>query len=118
MVFAPHGRILSVETFPIKANDYTTKGVGSTEKCFLLLNLTMANLFIILKAIDIWRIPVEGREESRILDHVEWGYWALLEQGICFLNHKAIPRPAMELFDFANHKIKRIPRLKRKRTLR
>jgi len=26
MVFAPHGRILSVEPFPIKANDYTTTG--------------------------------------------------------------------------------------------
>jgi len=32
----------------------------------------------------------------------------VLDQGICFLNFNAIPRPTIELFNFANHKMTRI----------
>jgi Tol biopolymer transport system component/DNA-binding winged helix-turn-helix (wHTH) protein len=56
----------------------------------------------------IWRMPVEGGEETRVLDQVEWGYWAVTEQGICFLNRQAQPRPAIELFDVATGQLKRI----------
>jgi Tol biopolymer transport system component/DNA-binding winged helix-turn-helix (wHTH) protein len=57
---------------------------------------------------SIWRVPVGGGEEARVLDQVEWGYWAVTEQGICFLNRQAQPRPAIELFNFATGQVKRI----------
>ena len=53
----------------------------------------------------IWRLPVVGGEEEPVFDHpAGWGYWALLENGICFVNRKATPRPAIEFFNFANRR--------------
>ncbi len=59
----------------------------------------------------IWRIPAEGGEESRILDQGRWGYWALLEQGICFVNSSAIPAPAIEFFNFDTKQVRLLRRL-------
>jgi len=50
----------------------------------------------------IWRMTIEGGEEIRILDQIEWRFWALLDEGICVLNRKALPRPTIEFFNFAN----------------
>jgi Tol biopolymer transport system component len=63
-----------------------------------------------IKAFDgpIWRMPVEGGEETRILDqNIRWSYWRVLENGICFLDWGATP-PAIELFDFDTRQLKRI----------
>jgi Tol biopolymer transport system component len=56
----------------------------------------------------IWRMPVVGGEEARILERAPWGHWAVLERGICFLNRQAVPRPAIELFDFATGQMRRL----------
>ncbi len=56
---------------------------------------------------SMWRMPVEGDEEVRILDNVTDGYWTVLDKGICFLNSMATP-PEIEFFDFATHRLKRV----------
>ena len=56
----------------------------------------------------IWRMPSEGGDGIHILDQVEWRFWALLDQGICLLNRKAMPRPTIEFFNFANGRQTRI----------
>ncbi|MGH9835675.1 MAG: protein kinase domain-containing protein [Blastocatellia bacterium] len=50
---------------------------------------------------SIWRLPVAGGAEIQILDQVIGGYWAVLEQGIYFLNPKATPHMTIEFFSFA-----------------
>jgi Tol biopolymer transport system component/serine/threonine protein kinase len=55
----------------------------------------------------IWRMPLEGGEENRILDRkIEWSHWRVLENGICFLDSGAMPEIA--LFDFATRQVKQI----------
>ena len=49
---------------------------------------------------SIWRRPVAGGAEIQILDQASHGYWAVLEQGIYFLN-RASPRTTIEFFSFA-----------------
>jgi Tol biopolymer transport system component/DNA-binding winged helix-turn-helix (wHTH) protein len=59
----------------------------------------------------IWRVPVEGGEETLVLDLLQpglWGYWAVSEQGIYFLNSKAEPRPAIEFYRFATRQVTRV----------
>jgi Tol biopolymer transport system component len=53
----------------------------------------------------IWRRSLAGGEESRIIDQAGWGNWALLEQGICFLNLRAQPNPTLEYFNFASNQV-------------
>lgn len=56
----------------------------------------------------IWRMPVDGGEETRILaQDVPFSYWRVLEKGICFLNQTTAP-PEIDFFDFATHQLKRI----------
>ena len=57
----------------------------------------------------IWRLPLAGGEEEPVFDYpAGWGYWALREDGICFVNRKATPRPAIEFFNFANRRVNRL----------
>ncbi len=59
----------------------------------------------------IWRVPVEGGEETLVLDLLLtgfWGYWAVVEEGIYFLNIKAKPRPAIEFYRFATRRATRV----------
>jgi len=54
---------------------------------------------------SIWRMPVAGGAEIRILDQAQPGYWAVLEQGIYFLNRAFLdrwsPHTTIEFFSFA-----------------
>src|SRR6266446_5509410 len=48
----------------------------------------------------IWRVPPTGGEEIRVLDEPLQGFWALVHNGIFFVNPKATPRPTIEFFAF------------------
>lgn len=53
----------------------------------------------------IWKIPLNGGEEERVLDqHVPWFNWALAPGGIYFLNGPDARKPGIEFFDFATRK--------------
>jgi Tol biopolymer transport system component/DNA-binding winged helix-turn-helix (wHTH) protein len=51
----------------------------------------------------IWRIPVEGGDEVRILDQAYSGQWALLNTGIFFLNSNTKSSLTIEFFNFATN---------------
>lgn len=57
----------------------------------------------------VWKVPVTGGEESKVLDGVEDGYWDLLEDGICFRDMRAKRGPpglrAIKFFRFASGRI-------------
>ena len=47
-----------------------------------------------LDVAGLWRIPVEGGQESLVLDQLkprQWGYWAVTDDGIYFINSESEP---------------------------
>jgi Tol biopolymer transport system component len=55
----------------------------------------------------LWNAPLSGGEEAPVLDFPKvgyWGYWAVAEKGIYFVDTNARPY-ALELFDSAAHRV-------------
>ena len=63
----------------------------------------------------LWRVPVEGGEESLLLEHPGvggWGHWAVRERGIYFVNPDPTGHHAtIELFSFATRRLTRLATL-------
>jgi serine/threonine protein kinase len=62
----------------------------------------------------IWRIPVNGGAELQVTDLFKSEFktdWAVVENGIYFINIDAKPGVAIEFFDFATDQVKRIANL-------
>ena len=64
------------------------------------------------KGLDVpglWRIPTDGGEETELISSLEpgyWGYWAVAENGIYYLDTTAKPRIAF--FDVTTHRTTRV----------
>jgi len=61
----------------------------------------------------IWRIPVEGGEESQVLNVSTENLWMLADQGICFFDLKDPTEPALKFYSFAAGKatlLRQLPR--------
>jgi len=59
----------------------------------------------------IWRVPVNGGEEVQVFDSFKSenaGGWAVVSDGIYFINPDAKDGVAIEFFDFATRKVKRV----------
>ena len=57
----------------------------------------------------LWRIPTNGGEEIEIISSLEagyWGYWAVVENGIYYLD--TTTKPGINFFDTATHRITRV----------
>lgn len=57
----------------------------------------------------LWRIPTDGGKESEIISSLEpgyWGYWAVVENGIYYLDMQA--KPGIDFFDFTTHRTTRV----------
>ncbi len=57
----------------------------------------------------LWRIPTNGGEEIEVISSLEagyWGYWAVVENGIYYLDTTA--KPGIYFFDIATHRITRV----------
>lgn len=56
----------------------------------------------------IWRMPLQGGVESKILSDVggggSWAEWALRRNGIYYLKQDKYPKVSIDLFDFATRK--------------
>ncbi len=61
----------------------------------------------------IWRVAVEGGEETEVLDQGLQGHWAVLNDGICLLNRNAMPVPVIEFFSFATGRVVKLASLPR-----
>jgi len=62
----------------------------------------------------IWRVPVDGGEETLVLDTDkagDWSAWTVVEQGIYFLTAEQLARPAIEFFGFATGKVTEVTAL-------
>ena len=63
------------------------------------------------KTPGIWRVAVEGGEEAQVLDQPKlgyWGCWAVVNDGIYFINTEVKQHPVIELFNFATRRVRQI----------
>jgi Tol biopolymer transport system component/serine/threonine protein kinase len=61
--------------------------------------------------LGVWRTPVDGGEESLILDTPNaggWGGWAAVDDGIYFINTQVKAEYGIDFFSFATRRTKRI----------
>jgi dipeptidyl aminopeptidase/acylaminoacyl peptidase len=59
----------------------------------------------------LWRVPVEGGEEIMVLNQPKagyWGYWAVADDGIYFVDPDAKPQAAIEFFSFATSRVTQV----------
>jgi Tol biopolymer transport system component len=61
----------------------------------------------------IWRMPAQGGDESRVFEHGSRGFWALLEHGVCVIDHSATPTPAIEFYNFSTRQTTLLRRLEK-----
>lgn len=57
----------------------------------------------------LWRVPTRGGEETEVISSLEagyWGYWAVVEDGIYYLD--TTTKPEIDLFNLANHRTTRV----------
>jgi sugar lactone lactonase YvrE len=62
-------------------------------------------------AIGVWRVPVDGGEETLIFDTPGvggWGTWTMADDGIYFINTEGKGMPAIDFFSFTTRQTKRI----------
>jgi Tol biopolymer transport system component len=64
----------------------------------------------------LWRMPVEGGEESLILDQLQAGYWeawAVVDRGIYFINPESKPHATIEFFSFATRRVTQVAEMEK-----
>jgi len=57
----------------------------------------------------LWRTPTNGGEEIEVISTLEtgyWGYWAVVEDGIYYLDTKA--KPGIAFFNITTHRTTRV----------
>ena len=62
----------------------------------------------------IWRVPVDGAEEIQVFDSFKselFSDWAVVSDGIYFINPDAKDGVAIEFFNFATRKVKQVAAL-------
>ena len=62
----------------------------------------------------LWKVPVDGGEESEVIASLKagyWGYWAVTDKGIYFIDLKRPSEAVVELFSFATERVKQLARL-------
>ena len=60
---------------------------------------------------------MNGGEEALVLDFPKasfWGYWALVETGIYFVDTEVRPQPALQFLSFAERRVVQVATLDRK----
>jgi Tol biopolymer transport system component/predicted Ser/Thr protein kinase len=57
---------------------------------------------------SLWKMPVEGGEETKVLDSVGAHSWALVDQGLWFINWTNPGDAALQFLEFATGKVTRV----------
>ncbi len=63
----------------------------------------------------MWKVAADGGDEAQVLDFPKsgyWGFWALAEKGIYYVNTSSTP-PALEFLAFASGRPTRVADLQR-----
>ena len=68
----------------------------------------------------IWKVAVDGGEEVPVLDQPKlgyWGYWAVVDGGIYFVNVEVKLHPTIEFFSFATGRVRQIATMEKEAVL-
>jgi len=68
----------------------------------------------------IWKVAVEGGEEVLVLNQPKlgyWGYWAVVDGGIYFVNVEVKLHPTIEFFSFATGRVRQIAAMEKEAVL-
>jgi len=72
-------------------------------------------------ATGIWRVAVDSGEETPVLvDQPKlgyWGYWAVVDEGIYFVNVEVKLHPTIEFFSFATGRVTQIAAMEKEAVL-
>jgi Tol biopolymer transport system component/DNA-binding winged helix-turn-helix (wHTH) protein len=63
---------------------------------------------------SIWQVPVDGGKEMPVtpqLRPASWASWTVVDRGIVFAGSLDDGRPAVSMYDFASHKVKKVASL-------
>jgi len=60
---------------------------------------------------SLWRVPIEGGAETKVLDNVDPSNFALCESGVYVLDAEAKPRPEIHFYSFATQRRTLLPGL-------
>jgi dipeptidyl aminopeptidase/acylaminoacyl peptidase len=63
--------------------------------------------------LGIWRIPVVGGVEERVLEQGSQGYWGITDKGIYFADPESRPKPTVHFFSFATRQLKQLATLEK-----
>jgi len=63
---------------------------------------------LLLSPTSLWKMPVEGGEETKVLDLVGCGNCALADQGLWFINWTSRSDRALQVLEFATGKVTRV----------
>jgi hypothetical protein len=61
----------------------------------------------------LWRVPSEGGDETKVLDPIRQGSWALFEQGVYFINQQVRPRQSQEFFSFVTGRTTQVAKIEK-----
>jgi len=65
----------------------------------------------------VWRVAVNGEDEEQVLDLPKaglWGYWAVVENGIYFVNTESTPRLSVQFLNFSTRTVVPVAMLDRR----
>ena len=52
----------------------------------------------------VWRVPLQGGEEERVVDQGSAGYVSVISDGICIFTYETQPDPTIKFYSFATGK--------------
>jgi serine/threonine protein kinase len=64
--------------------------------------------YFVKDAPGLWVVPTNGGKETRVLDNVRAGCWALADAGIYYIDSVTSTPPAIRFFDFSTRSIKQV----------
>jgi hypothetical protein len=72
------------------------------------LNRRIAKLLLYAKAQEpgIWSVPVDGGEETQVMEKGGQSIWELAKDGICFFDWKDALHPLVQFFNFSDRRTK------------
>ena len=64
----------------------------------------------------VWKVAVSGGEEAEVIGFPKagfWGYWALVDAGIYFVDTESRPQPTLKFLRFAGNQVEHVAALER-----
>jgi Tol biopolymer transport system component len=62
--------------------------------------------YVKLNALGIWKIPVQGGVDTKVIEQGQMSLWSLAQQGICFFDLTHPAGPTLKFYDFVTRQVR------------